>query len=78
MNTPRQKRDTSKDQRKAKYSREGTSPIDRSIKARSDMKTSQGPSIEHPISHRSNKLLDLARYGQIVYSTSKNKMYADL
>jgi hypothetical protein len=42
------------------------------------MKTSQGPSIEHPISRRSNKLLDLARYGQIVYSASETKIYADL
>jgi hypothetical protein len=42
------------------------------------MKTSQDPSIERPISRRSNKLPDLARYGQIVYSASKTKMYADL
>ena len=78
MNTSRQKEDIDEDQRKAKYSRWGTSLINRSIEARSDMKNSQRPSIERPISRRSNKLPDLARYGQIVYSTSKTKMYADL
>jgi hypothetical protein len=65
--------DISKDQRKAKYSRWGTSLIDRS-----DMKTSQGTSIERLISCRPNKLQDLARYGQIAYSTSKTEMCADL
>jgi hypothetical protein len=65
--------DISKDQRKAKYSRWSTSLIDRS-----DIKTSQGTSIERPISCRSNKLQDLARYGQIAYSTSKIEMCADL
>ena len=38
------------------------------------MKTSQRPSIERPISRRSNKLQDLARYGQIAYLASKTKM----
>jgi hypothetical protein len=64
MNTSRQKEDINMDQRKAKYSRWGTSLIDRSIEARSDMKTSQRPSTEHPISHKSNKLQDLTRYGR--------------
>jgi hypothetical protein len=40
---------------------------------RSDMKTRQGTSIERPISYRSNKLHYLARYGQIMNSTSKIK-----
>jgi hypothetical protein len=40
---------------------------------RSDMKTSQGTSIERPISRISNKLHYLARYGQIMNSASKTK-----
>jgi hypothetical protein len=73
MNTSRQKEDINRDQRKAKYSRWGTSLINRSIEARSDMKTSQRPSTERPISRKSNKLQDLTRYGQIACSISKKK-----
>jgi hypothetical protein len=44
-----------------------------SLTDRSDMKTSQGTSIERPISRRSNKLHHLARYRQILNSASKTK-----